>query len=77
MFSIVNHLRDLVNESIIYKDDKGTVITLREKKASKCKDFAIDKTNCNTLTLEIDIEDFDIHQLFKKGIKDLKKNLII
>ena len=74
MFSIVNHLRDLVNEAIIYKDDKGKVITLRENQESKCKNLTINKGNSNTLTLEIDTEDFDIHPLLKKGVKNLKKS---
>lgn len=74
MISIVNKLRDLVNEEIIYRNDKGRIITLEERQQSKCKAFQIQKGSSTTLTLEVDKQGLDIHPLFKNGVKNLKKS---
>ena len=74
MVSIVDKLRDLVNDKILYSNDKGRVITLEEQQKSKCKAFTIEKGNSNTLTLEVDFQGLDIHPLLKDGVKKLKKS---
>jgi hypothetical protein len=74
MISIVDKLRDLVNDEILYKNDKGKIITLEEKQESKCKAFTIEKGSSNTLTLEVDLNSLDIHPLLKNGVKNLKKS---
>jgi hypothetical protein len=75
MISIVDKLRDLVNDKVLYSNDKGRVITLEEQQQSKCKAFTIEKGSSNTLTLEVDLNSLDIHPLLKDGVKKLKKSL--
>ena len=74
MISIVDKLRDLVSNEILYLNDKGKTITLEERQQSKCKAFPIEKGNSNTLTLKVDLESLDIHPLLKNGVKKLKKS---
>lgn len=74
MISIVDKLRDLVNEDILYHNDKGRIIILEEKQQSKCKAFSIEKGSSNTLTLEVDLNRLDVHPLLKNGVKKLKKS---
>lgn len=73
MISIVDELRNIIATDFISLDDKGNSILLNEKDTSDCKPFKLLKDNARTITLKVDIPDFDLHPILKKGIKNLKK----
>ncbi len=73
MISLIDKLRDVIDERHISENDKGTFITLQEKNESKCKPFVIKKGNTKTLTLELDLPSFEIHPMLKNGVRKLKK----
>jgi len=75
MISLIDKLRDVIDEKHISEDDKGSFITLRETKEPEFKPFVIKKGSTKTLTLELDIQipEPGIHPMLKKGVRKLKK----